>query len=259
MDIITQNAYHRQRMIAYFEKHGATKASIRYRVSRKTVYKWVSRYDGSLESLKDKSKRPHTSPKSHTPLEIAMVKRALKKVKWQDLILAYQRLCQRGYTRSYGGFKRLVQRLRTSKPKSKPKQKPKPYQRADYPGQKMQIDVMYVPRECLVRGVMNKDGNIRGISGSQGFYQFTAIDECTRWTYRQMYEDKSSYSAKLFLDELLKAAPFPIRMIQTDNGSEFTNSLQVTKATHKTLFEQANKDAKARYKHLAKLVTLYED
>lgn len=28
-------------------------------------------------------------------------------------------------------------------------------------------------------------------------------------------------------------------MIQTDNGSEFTNALLVTKATHKTLFEDA--------------------
>jgi transposase InsO family protein len=227
-------------MLEYFIRYGATKTSLRYKVSRKTVYKWASRYDGSIRSLKDKSRRPHTSPKAHSPDELAMVKRALKKVKWQDLILAYQRLTSRGYTRSYGGFKRLVQRLRAAKPKAKPKRKPKPYQRAVYPGQKVQIDVMYVPREC----------HARGMSGSKSFYQFTAIDECTRWVYRQMYDDKSSYSAKLFLDELVRSAPFPIRMVQTDNGSEFTNSLQVTKATHKTLFEQTLEDLDIIYKRI---------
>jgi len=37
-------------------------------------------------------------------------------------------------------------------------------------------------------------------------------------------------SAKQSLDELSKNAPFPIRMIQADNGTEFTNALLVIKA-----------------------------
>jgi transposase len=88
MDIITQNVHHRQRMINYFKSHGATKTAIRYKVSRKTVYKWVKRYDGTLGSLKDRSHRPHTSPKAHGEDEIKLVKRALKKVGWKDLLLA---------------------------------------------------------------------------------------------------------------------------------------------------------------------------
>ena len=39
--------------------------------------------------------------------------------------------------------------------------------------------------------------------------------------------------------KLVKTAPFPIRLIQTDNGTEFTNALLVTKSTHKTMFEAA--------------------
>jgi len=70
------------------------------------VYKWVNRFDGSIGSLKDRSRRPHSGPKSHTAEEIKAVKRALKKVKWQDLILAFQRLQARGYMRSYGGFRK---------------------------------------------------------------------------------------------------------------------------------------------------------
>jgi len=72
-------------------------------------------------------------------------------------------LQSRGYTRSYGGFRRLVSRLRKGKVKpAKIKRKPKPYAKALYPGQKVQIDVKYVPRECVV--------------GSEPYYQLTAVD-----------------------------------------------------------------------------------
>jgi len=237
MDILTQNARHRQRMIEYFKKNGGTKTALRYKLSRKTVYKWAKRYDGSLESLKDKSRRPHSSPKAHTESEIKLVRKALKRVKWKDLLLAYQRLIEKGYSRSYGGFKRIAARLREEVPKKvKRKWKPKPYTRAAYPGQKIQVDVKYVPRECVADG--------------QSYYQFTATDECSRWTYRQMYDNKSSYSAKMFLKELIRAAAFPIRMIQTDNGTEFTNALLVVKAAHKTLFEEALGDMEILYKRI---------
>jgi transposase len=142
MNIIAQNAYHRQRMIAYYNKNGkkATDTAIRYKVSRKTLYKWLNRYDGSLESLKDRSHRPLRSPNAHREEEIKMIIRALKKVKWRDLLLAYQRLTARGYKRHYGSFKRVANRLKSSKPiKRKLKKKPKPYAKALYPGQKVQI------------------------------------------------------------------------------------------------------------------------
>ena len=237
MSIITQLAHARQRMVLYAQKYGTTKASIRYKTSRKTITKWSNRYDGTLESLKDRSRRPHTTPRSHNLEEIKMVKRCLKKVSWVDLLYAYQKLKEKGYTRSYGGFKRLARKLYNEKPKKqKTKRKPKPYRRACYPGQKIQIDVKHVPSQCVMGG--NK------------YYQFTAKDECTRWTYRQMYDDKSSYSAKLFLSELLEAAPFPIRMVQTDNGTEFTNALLVVKSKHKTLFEEALNDMDILYKRI---------
>jgi hypothetical protein len=201
------------------------------------VYKWANRYDGTIESLKDQSHRPHRSPAAHTEAEIRLIRRVLKRVKWRDLLLAYQRLREKNYTRSYGGFKRIASKLRAEKTKkARTRKKPKPYIRAEYPGQKVQIDVKYVPGKCVADG--------------KKYYQFTAVDECTRWTYRQMYEEKSTYSAKQFLDELVQAAPFPIRMAQTDNGTEFTNALIVVKSTHKTLFEEALENMGIIYKRI---------
>lgn len=178
MDRIAQEAYARQRYLEYYLKHGkGTETAIRYKISRKTLYKWLKRYDGTWQSLVDRSRRPHSSPRAHTAEEIRQIRRLAKKYHWEDLILAYQELREKhGYRRSYGGFKRIVAKLKTAKGSKKRKaRKNKPYQRAEYPGQKVQVDVKFVPEACIVDG--------------RKYYQFTAVDECTRWTYRQMYEN----------------------------------------------------------------------
>ena len=225
MDKITQEAYHRQRILKWAGKHGATEAANRYHVSRKTVYKWLKRYDGSINSLKDRSRRPHHMPRQQTQGEWKLVKRYAGQYK-SDLIRGYDKAKRNGYTRSYGCFKRTAYKLEGASKKKKQPRKNKPYQRADYPGQKVQADVKVVPSDCLV-------------GGCGQCYVYIAKDECTRWTYRAMYNEHSTAGAKDFLEKLVKAAPFPIRMIQTDNGTEFTNALLVTKSKHKTLFETA--------------------
>ena len=65
-----------------------------------------------------------------------------------------------------------------------------------------------------------------------------------------MYDEHSSYSARDFLEKLVRHAPFPIRLVQTDNGAEFTNTLFVTKSKQLTLFEQALKDMDMLYKRI---------
>lgn len=230
MSILSQQKHQRQRMIKYAQKHSVTETAIRYGVSRKTVYKWLKRYDGSIASLQDRSHRPKSSPKKHSELELKQIRRRLKKYKWKDLLLAYQELVEKdGYSRSYGGFKRIAAKLREAKPKKKKaKKKPKPYKRASYPGQKIQLDVKYVPSHCVTDG--------------KKYYQYTAVDECTRWTFREMYEEHSTYSSRQFLEKLIEKAPFPIREVQTDNGTEFTNRLIVVKSRHLTLFEEHLKE-----------------
>ena len=230
MSILTQPKYHRQRMVKYARNHSVTETAIRYKVSRKTVYKWLSRYDGTVMSLEDHSHRPKTSPHGHTEKELKQIRHRLKKHHWSDLLLAYQELVEKdGYTRSYGGFKRMAAKLKEAKPKkAKVKRKPKPYQRAAYPGHKIQIDVKYVPSYCVTDG--------------KRYYQYTAVDECSRWTYREMYEEHSTYSSRDFLEKFIMYAPFPVREVQTDNGTEFTNRLMVVKSKHLTLFEEALKE-----------------
>ena len=224
MDRIAQEGYWRQRVIKYAQGYGVTAAANRYKLSRKTVHKWIKRYDGTIESLKDHPRTPHHSPRAQTPGELELVKRYARKYP-EDLLLGYEKAGHYGYKRSYGCFKRTVRKLQEVPIEKHKKRKNKPYQRAEYPGQKIQMDVKFVPSYCVVDG--------------KKYYQFTAKDECTRWTFREMYEEHSTYSARDFLEKLIRTVPFPIRMIQTDNGTEWTNALLVTKSKHKTMFEEA--------------------
>ena len=209
-NIITSEAKFRQRVIKYSYKHGVTKASRIFHRSRNAIYEWRKKYDGkSWKSLVDKSHRPHHHPNEHTQAEKDMILKRYPYYKG-DLIMLWDSLRKDGYTRSYTSLVRVVRKWIKPEIKKKSKKALKPYKRADYPGQKVQVDVKFVPSYCVVNG--------------QKYYQYTAVDECTRWTYREMYEEHSTYSSTDFLMKLIKAAPFAIREIQTDNGSEFTNA-----------------------------------
>lgn len=235
MDRIAQDACQRQRAIKYASTHGNVKAAIRYEISRKTLWKWQKRYDGSIGSLENHSRRPHHSARAQSDRALRLVKRYYKRY-GHDLLLGYEKARRKGYPCSYGCFKRTVKKLCLTVPKKRKRRVNKPYQRAMYPGEKFQMDVKFVPSYCVADG--------------QKYYQYTAIDECTRWTYREMYAEHSTDSAKDFLEKLVRNAPFPIRLIQTDNGPEWTNALLVTKSTHKTLFEQALLDMGILYQRI---------
>ena len=225
MNSLHSEARFRQRVIRYSEKHGVTAASIRHRRSRQAIYEWRTRYDGNWKSLIDRSHRPHSHPKQHTQAEKELILRHWQHNK-EDRIVLWDTIRKKGYTRHYNSMVRVLNKWLTDEEKAKKKaNKPKPYQRAEYPGQKIQVDVKFVPSWC--------------VSNGQKYYQYTAIDECTRVVFREMYDEHSTYSSKDFLMKLIHAFPFPIREIQTDNGTEFTTALLVKDRQTKTLFENA--------------------
>lgn len=226
MDKITQDAYFRQRVMEYNMKHkNVTKTANRYHLSRKTVYKWLKRWDGTKESLLDQSRAPHRTRPGHTEKDLKLIRRLAKKYYWTDLIAAYQEAVEKhSYPYSYQCFRRKARELREQKDLKRKKRNNKPYQRAEYPGEKVQVDVKFVPPECTVDG--------------KKYYVYVAVDECARWGYRQMYDEHSTYSSKQFLEELVREAPFQIRMIQTDNGTEFTKSCLDTRDQNLTCFEE---------------------
>ncbi|MDR0917301.1 MAG: hypothetical protein LBN02_08990 [Oscillospiraceae bacterium] len=63
------------------------------------------------------------------------------------------------------------------------------------------------------------------------WYQFTMIDECSRWCFQATCTEHSTCGAEDFLKKLIIAAPFPIRAIQTDNKTEWTNALLIPRTS----------------------------
>ena len=55
MASITQDMRYRLSLIKYAEKYGVTKAAIKYKINRQYIYRWKRRYDGSIESLRNRS------------------------------------------------------------------------------------------------------------------------------------------------------------------------------------------------------------
>lgn len=227
MNKITQTILFRQALIKYAEKNGVTKAAIRYKTNRQYVYRWMKRYDGTLESLADRSHRPHSHPNQHTPQELKLIEDMRRRNPNAGLVVFWVKLMQRGYTRSVTGLYRVLRRTgeMAVKPPN-PKYIPKPYEQMQYPGQRVQIDVKFVPVVCLV-------GEAKG----KKYYQYTAIDEYSRFRYLEAFEEHSTYSSALFIEHLIKRFPFPIECVQTDNGAEFTKRLLPTERRTPTLFE----------------------
>lgn len=212
MASITQDMKYRLSLIHYSEKYGVSKAAIRYKTNRQYIYRWKRRYDGSIESLRELSRRPLHHPNQHTPEEIKLISDMRRRNPHAGLVVFWVKLMQRGYSRSIPGLYRFLKKqgIMAVKPQN-PKYIPKPYESMDYPGQRIQIDVKFVPTVCMV-------GSAKG----KRFYQYTAIDEYSRWRFVEAFEEHSSYSSAQFLEHLIKAFPLPIECVQTDNGQEFT-------------------------------------
>ena len=238
MKTVTQKARRRQAIIKYAEKYGVTKAANRYNVNRQYIYRWKKRYDGTLESLADKSHRPHSHPNQHTEEELKLISDMRRRNPNAGLVVFWVKLRQRGYTRSITGLYRILIKkgLRQQKLPN-PKYIPKPYEKMIYPGQRVQIDVKYVPTSCLVNEAKGKK-----------FYQYTAIDEYSRFRYLEAFEEHSTYSSAIFLEHLIDAFPFPIECVQTDNGMEFTKRLATTENPTPTLFEARLEQCGIRHK-----------
>ena len=186
---ITQEGRYRLSLLRYAERHGVIQAAIKYHRNRQFIYRLRWRYDGTIQSLLPKSRRPHSHPAQHTPAEIRLIRNMHRRHPHDGLVVFWAR----------------------------------------YPGEKVQIDVKVVPAACIV-------GEAR--RHHQRMYQYTAIDECTRYRYLAAFPEQSTYASMQFLQQLVRHFPFPIREVQTDNGFEFTKRFGKVPEDDLTLFEE---------------------
>ncbi len=241
MNSITQDILYKQSVVKYSYRHGVTKAAIKFKMHRKTIYRWREKYDGTAKSLKNKSRRPHSHPNQHTQEEIKLIKDYKYKNKDTGLVVLWVKLRDAGYTRTITSLYRVMQRIGiyNKAPNKKKEYEPKPYEQMKYPGERVQVDVKYVPGKSLTKEVKELDGR---------YYQYTAIDEYTRKRVLWASKEQSTSASAEFVEILVKKFPFKVECIQTDNGFEFTNRLSLYETKKKTMFEKKLEELGIRHK-----------
>ena len=145
----------------------------------------------------------------------------------EGLAQVYRKLKEAGYTRTYESMCRQIRKMKLNKLKKNKSYSKSNYKKnpAQYPGERVQIDVKYVPNEC-----------IGFASYHSRYYQITAIDEYSRKRYMELVEENSTYITSNFLERLEKNLGFKVEIVQTDNGLEFVHDSDRT--NKKSRFEE---------------------
>lgn len=170
-------------------------------VTRPTLRKWVNRYqEAGISGLASKSKKPKNSPrrKVHEKEETWILELRKRSLGARRIQSELRRL--HGCSLSLATIHKILSRHQV-KPLALPrrKKKYKKYSRP-IPGDRVQMDT------CKI---------------APGLYQYTAIDDCTRYKVLRLYRRRTAANTLLLLDCVLEEMPFPIQRFQTDRGREF--------------------------------------
>ena len=250
---ITQEMKYRMSTINHAKRFGVQRAAADCHTTPSSIYRWMKIYEAGgekIEALASKSRRPKSHPNSHTETEIKLIRdmrRRNPNIGLQDL---WTKLRKRGYTRTQAGLSKALKRLKLpTNPTSRPSptcKKSKPYEQMDHPGQRIQIDVKYVPKECLSPKFIEK-------YGSAELYQYTAIDEYSRYRILCGYRERNTYSSSLFLCQVVstfKALGIEVECVQTDNGPEFTKIFHAKDKNNHSMFEVTAKRLGVKLKRI---------
>ncbi len=189
----------------------------KFKCTERSLWRWKALYNGTLESLENKSTRPHTPhPNAHTSDEVKTIIDIFKKKPNITYCEAYGLLRSKiAYSRSYGGFYNFIRRNNIRPHKELERYIPKPYDTPEMLGVKWQMDVKYVPVECYKGTMVHYDDN--------KYFQYTMIDEATRERFLYPYREHNVSSTIDFVKRAIAYFGYAPTIIQTDNGLEFTN------------------------------------
>lgn len=193
----------------------------RYKVNRSTLWRWRRQYDGTLESLAPKfSRKGMHHPAEQTEDEKRAINALIRRNPEIGLNELYGKLCRDyGYRRNPVTLYRYLRRTAFYECKSPRKPyKPKPYETPLRLGEKWQLDVKFVPFECYT-----------GNGARERCYQYTVIDEASRKRFIRAYQEQSQYSTVDFVLKAFEFFGYRPKIIQTDNGTEFTYLNERTK------------------------------
>ncbi len=193
----------RQRlMVLHFARlNGSTAAGRRFGVSVRTIRRWRARWrQDALQGLVPRY--PRRRGRRITPRIVELIGQARRD-------LAYGAPRTQLWLRrvhevrvAVGTIQRIFRDLGLPRLRRTPKRVPRQMKlfEKDEPGESVQVDVKFVK-----------------IAGRWAF-QYTALDDCTRFRVLRLYRRLHQSSSLTFLTELCRAFPFRVRKLQCDNG-----------------------------------------
>ena len=199
----------------------------KYHISKSSLSRWNRKFDGSKESLIDKSHRPLSKhPNAHTDIEIKWINNYLRRNPHITLCeLWYKLKLNKGYSRHPASLYRFLKKTgfyNQINIKNTSKYTPKKYDTPSELGIKWQIDVKFVPNEC----------KCDNIPFDKRFYQYTCIDEASRERFIYHYDSHTPQDTVDFLNRCFLFYGYKPQEVQTDNGTEFTWNNSKMKKLH---------------------------
>lgn len=175
---------------------------LRCRITRPTLRKWFKRYQESgIDGLFELNRRPHkihskiTQEDEHRILELRTnrnlghrsIANEMKHLYRVSISTATVHKILKKNNKQYLNLKRYYRKRHIR------------YNR-QVPGDRVQMDIFKI---------------------APGIYQYTAIDDCSRYKVLQLFSRRTATNTLKFLDTVLEQLPFAIQRIQTDRGKEF--------------------------------------
>jgi transposase InsO family protein len=188
---------------AYREFHDAGAVCRRFGISRPTLRKWLRRFEADgAPGLCSRSRAPHCSPSAKVGPEeetLILELRRTRRLGVKRLRHELRRL--HGLQLSPATIHTILVRhaLNVLRRRKRDRHKPRRYSRP-VPGDRVQMD------NCKIR---------------PGLYQFTAVDDCSRYLVAGLARRRTAAATLAFLDQVVDEMPFAIQRVQTDRGTEF--------------------------------------
>jgi putative transposase len=232
--MLTEKAKHKVKVIVFWEKHGLAAALDAFPHKRSTLFSWkriLAENNGRLESLNEKSTSPKNKRKRTAEAKIEQFIIDLRtahprtgKEKLKPLLDAHCRE-QATKTLSISTIGRLISDLK-KKGKLPQNKKLSYYARSDSFTERNKLKRKKIRRKDYIPehagDLVQVDTIIKFINGIKR-YVVTAIDLKSEFGFAYAYTNHSSKSTADFFQKFQSVAPFQIKRIQTDNGSEFDN------------------------------------
>ena len=217
---LSKEAKRRLKWIDYYgEKRSVAETCRHFDIGRSLFYKWFKRYETlGIKGLEEHSRRPRTVRKREVLPEVQQRIEEIRRENkaWSKYKVAEILERDEGFKISSSTVNRVFHDKHLFWPspiterqigarkgwKITRKRAPKGL-RGACPGSLIEIDVK----------VLNSLGRV--------FYQFTAIDTCTKIKFIKVYTRKTAHCGQLFVEAMLDFYPFRVRHINSDNGGEF--------------------------------------